>query len=116
MEQSYSCKLDCIKSYYSEIDLAKHMERADHEGGFFFTCVNCPKKFASTKTMKTHICDQTTEGAPIPVTRDVPSNDEPEFNTKAIVQKLNFPETEPTVMNVSTTLHNCKECGHIYKN
>ena len=111
MEQTYSCKLDCIKSYYSEIDLSKHMERADHVGGFFFTCADCPKKFASTKTMKTHICDQTTEGAPIPVPRDVPSQDKPEFNTKTIVQKQTFSETKPKVNKVSTTSHNCKECG-----
>ena len=114
MEQIYSCTLDCNKSYYSEIDLATHMERADHEGGFFFTCAKCPKKFASTKTMKNHICDQTTGYAPLTVEDIEASQQKTVTKTKSTIQppqKQAFSETKPKIENVSSNLYNCKECG-----
>ena len=86
IEQFYRCKLYCMKRYYSETDLAKHVEISDHEGGFFFTCANCPKKFASTKTMKTHSCGQTTKCVPIPVPSHIQSNEKhvDSFNEQTI--------------------------------
>ena len=50
------CVLDCSRKFMNVEDFDLHMDVGDHDGNFFFTCTTCPKKFASTKALKGHIC------------------------------------------------------------
>ena len=56
LEQSLGCILDCSKRFNSKESLDVHKEKGDHDGAFFFSCDQCPKKFSSTKDMRNHMC------------------------------------------------------------
>ena len=56
-----SCILDCSKVFNDLEEFDLHMKVGDHDGGFFFSCPGCKKKFASTKAMKSHPCQQNVE-------------------------------------------------------
>ena len=56
-----SCVLDCSKVFNDLAEFDLHMKVGDHDGGFFFSCPGCMKKFASTKAMKSHPCQQNVE-------------------------------------------------------
>ena len=56
-----SCILDCSKVFNDLAEFDLHMKVGDHDGGFFFSCPGCKKKFASTKAMKSHPCQQNVE-------------------------------------------------------
>jgi len=64
-ETAIPCVLDCSKTFSQKADFDRHMEIGDHDGAFFFSCKKCPKKFDSTKAMKTHICDLTVKHNPV---------------------------------------------------
>ena len=53
--KNIKCILDCTRSFVNNEQLEKHMVIGDHNGIFFFTCSNCPKKFGSTGEMKKHM-------------------------------------------------------------
>ena len=51
----FQCNVsDCTKKFDSKYGLEKHVERMDHEGDFFFSCLKCPKKYASSLGLKIH--------------------------------------------------------------
>ena len=60
-EKSIGCILDCSKVFEDLASFDLHMAVGDHDGLFFFSCSGCDKKFASTKSMKGHICQKHTE-------------------------------------------------------
>ena len=52
---------NCAKVFNDLAEFDLHMKVGDHDGGFFFSCPGCKKKFASTKAMKSHPCQQNVE-------------------------------------------------------
>ena len=72
-EKSISCILDCSKVFQDLAEFDLHMSVGDHDGLFFFTCSGCEKKFASTKAMKGHVCQQDVEINPPEISGNVPT-------------------------------------------
>ena len=72
-EKSISCILDCSKVFEDLAEFDLHMSVGDHDGIFFFTCSGCDKKFASTKAMKNHVCQQNVENSTTEISVNVPT-------------------------------------------
>merc|ERR1719509_759395 len=111
-----SCILDCTKAYSTQTDLDHHMEIGDHNGAFFFTCQKCPKKFASTKLLKTHICDLTAgQCKEFKIEKEIIRSD-PKVNPIKVKKgspKKGLPQQKHEDVNETSScqLYSCQECG-----